>query len=1342
MAKGAKKKIKWVSLSLGNANTKTSVMTGSDKDHGPHEHQQHHEGGHRNKIHSDSSLPIKNSKQMVIGTVLTEAHNEQAHDTDHAGCQNDNGKGRVGSLSECGQEQRTNGSGAYYKRRLAQNHTYANGSAGVSNKRNHYNRTSSNTGYYASGRRSYYDNHTRRQQDLANRNRTISDGGRMLEGKENTVNDDEYTRITTPRQDVLFKKGYLSRPKPAATTTTCTSNINTATNSIAGTTSEGSDGGNGGSNSISTTESITSEYGGSYAADGTPLFDYSFPYLPYGYFIENGVLVMNGFAVDNNGFSYFNGGQTYIYPPNFNDCQHPSAMATIPADQQTNDETNANEMSNIDAHPSNLSTSGIDSRSLTDMGNAIVSSESFNDTVGAIGDGHLYTNSRISSMEQSTAGIVLNQETNVDNNSFISQDGQLLAEAQMVPNAESNLNDGVVSSCPQNGQDFMENGFYQYNDYDLTHFSNPLCYQNWLMEQYQWYDDAGLYCGREYGTSSEDVIGHQTSYKKRKKRCRTFEESSGETKSSFDSIDILNSAGLNKNAVVNSLTGFVADSSVAVESASHQVHQLNADVEAFQPSLDTCSKLSNDTVTATTPGLFTSANGISELTTSEIQQKLRKPNVLNAPKHSKLCSKSTLAPTSTIANESNVASNLSASQATARSTVHKTNRKKDLIESTLAFAAQNIDLTRPITSTADARSHDSQIFWTTIERNGRKKRISQQQSEQETSSINEKQNAQCNEKPENSVGETPQSVVSVDSKKEESMVESLHVADMSVLSLDTNAKKETQCKSKKKIHKHKRQQLRKSMGNFHKQPLEGFQLIEPEFPSSTTGHRRGRNCDNVVKTARIDGNKPETPITDLREKEEANYEKSSSDVEQDGLTDDKQCTFVDEEKISKNLICDNMSAIAPIRVPESQTNKDFEQEEVVAESSVPSEILSPSVGEYINDNEIETETEEPPHSRESLYEGAPIQNEVQETAIVNREIKLVEDDLTKPIDTETNSQAAFPVQEQLSVAALNFSEFSRVEPPMKDMPLCNKPGESELKMTEMSQTTDINMPVEEHVLTSAAKQLVIKTVSSNSQLDDEEEVEEQTESAEDGNGSDGDNARVKRSSVSGMGYTESIDSGLQSPAPCGGVASPEVSSMTSSLDSQPMIDSQESETRSSPLSEVVGKWLIRKLEVHDPEEVFVLPSNPLLIQRLQQFHQLQQRVFRDRIRGVITFDSEVEDEEYDLDDEDTDSDYMSDGQGRLEHNLFRVATTDTASTQHGSLPSSTDTGVCQTNDAQGRARSIDNQNDLDQNEHDHHLSTAKRSHTVISDNLRNNSEGSMLDATVTSPIKSKRCLIM
>lgn len=35
------------------------------------------------------------------------------------------------------------------------------------------------------------------------------------EGKNKIIfNEDEYTRITTPRQDVLFKKGYLARKKP------------------------------------------------------------------------------------------------------------------------------------------------------------------------------------------------------------------------------------------------------------------------------------------------------------------------------------------------------------------------------------------------------------------------------------------------------------------------------------------------------------------------------------------------------------------------------------------------------------------------------------------------------------------------------------------------------------------------------------------------------------------------------------------------------------------------------------------------------------------------------------------------------------------------------------------------------------------------------------------------------------------------------------------------------------------------------------------------------------------------------------------------------------------------
>lgn len=38
-----------------------------------------------------------------------------------------------------------------------------------------------------------------------------------------TFNEDEYTRITTPRQDVLFKKGYLNRPRPSLAASSPTS---------------------------------------------------------------------------------------------------------------------------------------------------------------------------------------------------------------------------------------------------------------------------------------------------------------------------------------------------------------------------------------------------------------------------------------------------------------------------------------------------------------------------------------------------------------------------------------------------------------------------------------------------------------------------------------------------------------------------------------------------------------------------------------------------------------------------------------------------------------------------------------------------------------------------------------------------------------------------------------------------------------------------------------------------------------------------------------------------------------------------------------------------------------
>lgn len=42
---------------------------------------------------------------------------------------------------------------------------------------------------------------------------------------------DEYTRITTPRQDVLFKKGYLNKPKTYQTQTSTGTSTNSTGNS-------------------------------------------------------------------------------------------------------------------------------------------------------------------------------------------------------------------------------------------------------------------------------------------------------------------------------------------------------------------------------------------------------------------------------------------------------------------------------------------------------------------------------------------------------------------------------------------------------------------------------------------------------------------------------------------------------------------------------------------------------------------------------------------------------------------------------------------------------------------------------------------------------------------------------------------------------------------------------------------------------------------------------------------------------------------------------------------------------------------------------------------------------
>lgn len=82
-----------------------------------------------------------------------------------------------------------------------------------------------NPRYYNGSTRSTFRIHRQPQAaaDGATTIPTTSDGGGDPETSDANgatalakplFNEDDYTRITTPRQDVLFKKGYLSRPKP------------------------------------------------------------------------------------------------------------------------------------------------------------------------------------------------------------------------------------------------------------------------------------------------------------------------------------------------------------------------------------------------------------------------------------------------------------------------------------------------------------------------------------------------------------------------------------------------------------------------------------------------------------------------------------------------------------------------------------------------------------------------------------------------------------------------------------------------------------------------------------------------------------------------------------------------------------------------------------------------------------------------------------------------------------------------------------------------------------------------------------------------------------------------
>lgn len=276
MAKGggARKKTKWVSLSLASATTPTPPV----------------------KSHADS--PSKSTRGTKAYTeVVSEANRDYRLAIKSTDRRLSSGTNRSRKQLT---EQSISNDPISHKSYTAKGYHVSYSSSSASGRKSHF--TSHNgTGSYRYSTNDHQAADARNEQQYAV-----------------PINEDEYTKITTPRQDVLFKKGYLTRPKMRttinkSTSTTTNRAMMTSENENITALAAGT-----GSGSVSTAESVTS--------DSTYLTDAHFldcppPYSPYyGYFDPSGVLVMNGFAVDNNGFSYMNGGQTYIYPSNYN-CQ-------------------------------------------------------------------------------------------------------------------------------------------------------------------------------------------------------------------------------------------------------------------------------------------------------------------------------------------------------------------------------------------------------------------------------------------------------------------------------------------------------------------------------------------------------------------------------------------------------------------------------------------------------------------------------------------------------------------------------------------------------------------------------------------------------------------------------------------------------------------------------------------------------------------------------------------------------------------------------------------------------------------------------------------------------------
>lgn len=445
MAKGARKKTKWVSLSLASASSTVPPVE--------HDAVSKSSRGIKKSIIEDGNVNL-DSETVDSKDVPTVRSSDR-----RSSWSNSNGYSRQHSTEDSIGQPYANGYhshssrnySSHFKSHYNRNNFYHNGSS----RKPHYN-SYNGTGSYRNNSNDQYTAEAKNEQNSAV-----------------IINEDEYTKITTPRQDVLFKKGYLSRPKKNTPTSSNGTENGAATgsSSVNGTT-DGSDVATA-SGTVSTAESVTSD--SAYLTDGH-LLDYPAPLPYFGYIDQSGVLVMNGFAVDNSGFPYMNGGQTYIYPTNYH-CQ------------SSFNEDGQNEEVNVDGEE--LAASADDKNQSNDtfdnFGEVVTTPDTF--------------------QEDAEVCLVKDQ---IKLNSVSEENGQ----------DEVNGDEDIADLNQQVPQQPMLSPFA--SSFDYAQFYNAFYYPSCMVAPFP-VVGTEMYCD-QFGGMSEEEHATQQSFSKRKKRYRHWDE--------------------------------------------------------------------------------------------------------------------------------------------------------------------------------------------------------------------------------------------------------------------------------------------------------------------------------------------------------------------------------------------------------------------------------------------------------------------------------------------------------------------------------------------------------------------------------------------------------------------------------------------------------------------------------------------------------------------------------------------------------------------------------------------------------------------------------------------------